>query len=451
MKILHYSLGFPPYRSGGLTKFAMDLMTEQLRRGHQVSLLWPGTMTLFGGKTTVRRGKLCRGIESFEIINPLPVSYDEGITRIGRFTAACDPRGYREFLERLRPDVIHIHTFMGLHREFLEAAKERRIRIVFSVHDFFAACPKVTLFRDGGVCPDPESCESCPGCNGTALSTKKIFLLQSPLYRAMKDNPLVKRLRKRHRDQFLRETGEGEPAAPAGIRTSPEEYLRLRSYYGQMLEAVEMVHYNSGTTKAVFERFFQPERSVVLPIAHGDIKDHRRKKDFTEHLRLTYLGPQGGAKGYFLLIQALDALWETDRNFELNIYFSPSEEKPYLRPHPRYSYSQLEEIMEGTDLLLVPSVWYETFGYTVPEALAYGVPVCISGRVGARDIVPPGGGILLENMTWESLAEALKDLDPQRLQGMNGAILSGDAAPGLSWMAGELERLCYRQGPEQKQ
>ena len=31
MKILHYSLGFPPYRSGGLTKFSMDLMREQIR------------------------------------------------------------------------------------------------------------------------------------------------------------------------------------------------------------------------------------------------------------------------------------------------------------------------------------------------------------------------------------------------------------------------------------
>jgi hypothetical protein len=28
MKILHYSLGFPPYRTGGLTKYAVDLAGE---------------------------------------------------------------------------------------------------------------------------------------------------------------------------------------------------------------------------------------------------------------------------------------------------------------------------------------------------------------------------------------------------------------------------------------
>lgn len=39
MKVLHYSLGFPPYRSGGLTKFALDLMREQLNEGNEVALL----------------------------------------------------------------------------------------------------------------------------------------------------------------------------------------------------------------------------------------------------------------------------------------------------------------------------------------------------------------------------------------------------------------------------
>ena len=46
MKILHYSLGFPPYRTGGLTKFCMDLMKEQVKEGHEVSLLWPGEIRL---------------------------------------------------------------------------------------------------------------------------------------------------------------------------------------------------------------------------------------------------------------------------------------------------------------------------------------------------------------------------------------------------------------------
>ena len=44
MRILHYSLGFPPYRTGGLTKFCLDLMIEQKNEGDEVALLWPGQM-----------------------------------------------------------------------------------------------------------------------------------------------------------------------------------------------------------------------------------------------------------------------------------------------------------------------------------------------------------------------------------------------------------------------
>ena len=33
MNVLHYALGFPPYRSGGLTKLCVDLMIQQSKEG----------------------------------------------------------------------------------------------------------------------------------------------------------------------------------------------------------------------------------------------------------------------------------------------------------------------------------------------------------------------------------------------------------------------------------
>ena len=82
MNILHYALGFPPYRTGGLTKYAIDLAREQVMEGHNVSLIWPGEIKLIGKKNKIRKRSLVLGINSFEIINPLPVSYDEGIVDI---------------------------------------------------------------------------------------------------------------------------------------------------------------------------------------------------------------------------------------------------------------------------------------------------------------------------------------------------------------------------------
>ncbi len=39
MKILHYALGFPPYRSGGLTKYCIDLLLAQKEAGHDVAMI----------------------------------------------------------------------------------------------------------------------------------------------------------------------------------------------------------------------------------------------------------------------------------------------------------------------------------------------------------------------------------------------------------------------------
>ena len=52
-----------------------------------------------------------------------------------------------------------------------------------------------------------------------------------------------------------------------------------------------------------------------------------------------------------------------------------------------YKQEQLAEIFFGMDMLIVPSLCYETFGLVVLEALSFGVPVMVSATVGAKDIV----------------------------------------------------------------
>ena len=92
MKILHYSLGFPPYRSGGLTKYCIDLMYAQVQKGHKVALMWPGKMNLTGHFVRFKRTKNMQKVgheremfESYEMINPLPVPLDEGILEVDKY------------------------------------------------------------------------------------------------------------------------------------------------------------------------------------------------------------------------------------------------------------------------------------------------------------------------------------------------------------------------------
>lgn len=447
MKILHYALGFPPYRTGGLTKFCMDLMKRQCMDGHQVALMWPGQMGTFYRKVFIRDRGIVPidgkggGIRSFEIVNPLPIPYDEGISEFSAFEKNDGREAYERLLAAFHPDVVHLHTLMGLHGSFLEIAGRRNIRRVFTAHDYFPICPKVTMIRHGQICSSAKSCADCGICNVTALSLKKIKILQSPFYRALKDSEVVRRLRRYHRDRYLSGELENENAVPTG---AAEDYRKLRRYYYSLLKSVDVIHYNSSVTKSVYESHFNLPDSVVISISHGDIEDHRKKKEFIPNrLRMTYLGPQRTAKGFFLLQAALDELWEAKKSFSLNIFFTPIRQAAYMRIHSRYSYSELESIFDRTDLLIVPSIWKETFGYAVLEALSYGVPVLISGNVGAGDILTPGAGIVVKDISKESLYHSLKEITSGQLIEMNRIILEKQEILTLRHMAGLLERQCY--------
>ena len=105
-------------------------------------------------------------------------------------------------------------------------------------------------------------------------------------------------------------------------------------------------------------------------------------------MKITYLAPAKPFKGFDILKAALDELWEEGhRNFELNIFSLTNKVSPYMNMQDGYKYEELERIFDWTDILIAPSVCYETFGFTVLEALSYGVPVLVSENVGAKDII----------------------------------------------------------------
>ncbi len=444
MRILHYFLGFPPWRSGGMTKFCTDLMQGQHAAGDTVSALWPGRMALKTG--ILRRGEAA-GILRFELAGPLPVPLGEGVYRPEAFITPCDKTVYEGFLARIRPDVIHVHTLMGLHREFLDAAAEKGIPVLFTLHDYYGICPKVTLFRDGGACTEDHGCADCAACCAGALTPAKIWLLQSPLYRKWKDAALVRTMRSRHREQFFEEAGgekQGKKTAADSVRTSSsasDGFRQLRAYYVSMLESFTAVHFASRIARRTAEKYFRPRAGAVFPISHRDLlfgrtiprKGNERKEG---PLSLVYSGGLKPYKGYRVIFEAFDALYkEGRRDFVLNYYGSCGEDRPYLRKHGAYTYDGLGRVMENADAVLVPSVWYETFGFAVPEAVSFGVPVIVSDRVGAGEYLG-GAGLVTAGSGASALKEALASLTKEKLLDMRLAAGTADFPDWATFVSG---------------
>ncbi len=116
-----------------------------------------------------------------------------------------------------------------------------------------------------------------------------------------------------------------------------------------------------------------------------------------------------------------------------------------MKPHDRYTYPELGSVFDRMDLLIVPSIWYETFGYVVLEALSHGVPVLMSGRVGARDILAHGAGIVIEDITVEKLYDVLRRITYRQLADMNRIILEEQEILTVQDMARIIEEICYDQ------
>ena len=441
MTILHYSLGFPPYRTGGLTKFCTDLMKEQVNSGYRVALLWPGEIRWNIKNVEIRGHKPINGIGNYELVNPLPIPYDEGIKDFKLYIQSENGNAFENLLEEIKPDVIHIHSLMGLYREFVESARRKNIKLVYTTHDYFPICPKVTMFRNGKLCSSFESCEDCGICNTTALNLSAIRVLQSPPYRMLKDCKIVEYYRKRHRTVFLNKY-ISENTIPVGTK---DDFFKLRAFYCSILQQMDIIHFNSSLTKSIYEKVIKLPKSRIISITHADIKDCRRIKQFNYgSLRIRYLGQPSGAKGYYLLRDALDELWRRKKDFQLDVHFTPLEVTPYMQCHGKYKTQELEKVFDDTDVLICPSIWNETFGYTVLEALSFGVPVVISDTVGAKDILNEACGLVFKSNDKKALIEALEKLNPQKLSEMNSAICQYQGIKTMRDMSDEILSTCYK-------
>ena len=138
------------------------------------------------------------------------------------------------------------------------------------------------------------------------------------------------------------------------------------------------------------------------------------------------MGPASYRKGFFVLKEVLDSLQNSYKDrFELHLYSRNQSECDYIVEHKPYDYSEMPQVMDSIDMLVLPSICRETFGFTVLEALSYGVPVMINKNVGARDLVEDYKSGIIFEATPEDMKVKLQevlDRGPGMLQDMNAYI-----------------------------
>lgn len=377
MRILHYTIGFAPERTGGLVGYATDLMEEQVKQGHEVYALYPANQFCFGKEIEVRKAKNFGEIKRYKLINSLPLALFGGIASPSDFMQTCDSSRYLNFLKELKPDVVHIHSLIGLHKEFLEATKELNIKTVYTTHDYYGLAPLPSFYYNGKSFDESNDNLAWNIMSADALSTKKLRVFQLSFY------PIIRKWMKK-----MNRNPKHRPYQDLSSIEESVDYSELKNYYIDMFSLLDTFHFNSSLARSIFEKNLPFElNGKVISITSKTIKRHNIEKKTRNKKVVAFIGPDEEYKGYFDFLNYVSTI---DLNrFEVVTYgHVPNQFAPkYVKQKGRFLQSELGSVYKNIDILIVPSKWKETFGLVVLEALSYGVTVYVSKNIGAKDLL----------------------------------------------------------------
>lgn len=418
MKILQYTLGLPPYRRGGLPRYSTDLSVE-LAKTNEVYLMYPGQINPYSNKIRLVEKKDKYPFQTIEMKNPLPVSLGLGVSEEKYYMQERNISALKKLITDIQPDIVHLHTLMGLPKEFLEYLKQQNIKTIYTTHDFYGLCPKMLNNDPKEGLKTSECSYDCLLCN-VGPSYKKIVIMQSHLYANLKDSKFVKSIRSKNKTSL---SVKKEDSTIFSLNQINERY-KLRKYYLEMFKLIDMFHFNSSVSKQYFQKYFPDINGKIIPITHNGLEDQRKSENLhvNNTVRLGYIGPYDEKKGFYLYTTVLKKL--NTNKFEAHFYGDIAnrpifKDKKYIN-HGILSAKELNNEYKALDLLVVPSLWHETFGYIVLEALLTGVPCLVSNNVGSKDLIPSSWIFKDKN----DLERMLKDIiyDPTRIQKMKSMV-----------------------------
>jgi glycosyltransferase involved in cell wall biosynthesis len=402
MRILLLVHDFLPAHPSGTEVYTGALALRLAERGHEVRL--------FATEKDISRPHLAlerrtwEGLTVHELVNNL---FYADFRETWDYPPA--EAAFERVLDEFRPDVVHVMHLLYLSVGCVEAARRRKVPVFFTLHDFWLQCARFgqRIHADGAVCHtiDFDRC-------GTCLARLKFA--QSPFERgAARVIAGVKRASgvdlaplARAAVERLRVTPR-EPAQPAPeaarrfaeLARARESELRLR-----LVPCVERFFAPSAFLRERFREWgLPPERLETL--AYGlelePFQDLERTR--SERLRIAFLGTLAPHKAPHLVLEAFARLAPELRARATLTLHGPKQHFPeYVAGLERraaevgarlagtLARADVPRTLAETDVLVVPSVWYENSPLTIHEARAARTPVLVSDLGGMSELVEPG-------------------------------------------------------------
>jgi glycosyltransferase involved in cell wall biosynthesis len=410
MRILFAAHQFFPEHYAGVEIVTLGLAREFRARGHETYVLAPKRSAPIND---IHPGE----IEDYEF-DGIPVRRvgrpTEGSSRPYRLDYENEvmARRTREYMQEIKPDIVHAEHFQGLSASVIPVFKEFGVPLVYTATDFWTFCPVIDLYRhDGVMCEGPEltHCMRCIASrhHGTRMkaTVERRPDLALTVAGALSETPLSKGSHSLRQVRALKER-------PEHIREKMEQVDHIIAYTGLMRDLLLANGVGHGKIE-------------VSPygIDTSHISKAPLERPLPPPLRVGFVGTLAPHKGCDTLIRAFRKL-PRELEATLDIYGNLNRFKRFLKELRRLSGSderinfagpfqreRVGQVLSELDVLVVPSRWYENQPGVILEAFAAGVPVIATDLGGMSEFVKhEENGLLFELEDVEDLARQLRRL-----------------------------------------
>lgn len=273
---------------------------------------------------------------------------------------------FRRYIELQQPDLIHFHCVQYLTASMLEAAQECKIPYFVTLHDAWWLCDRQFMINSYGrdceqVCVDPLICSGCVEDSDRSMARRSY---------------LVRQLEK------------------ANL------LLAVSSYQQQLYK-------HNGFDNIVVN-------------CNGILKtSEMKRKQHDGKLQVGYIGGVCVHKGYYFLkevVKNIDLEQSEIIVVDFGLQSGEVRRKTWgstpVRFIPKLPFADMPSFYSNLDVLIVPSLWRESFGLVVREAIVNSVWVVASEAGGlAEDIREGIDGHIFSKGSKEKLAAILKEID----------------------------------------
>ncbi len=256
---------------------------------------------------------------------------------------------FAELLKNFDPKdtVIHVHSFRRiLSGAIIKEAKRRGFKLVFTLHDFGLVCPNTTFY----IAPKNEICHHKPlslACR-TCQCTHKGWPMK------------------------LMQTARGAKLAREGIENDFDHFIYVSVFSRRIIEP----HLPSNT----------PSTTIYNPVS----KDRQPKTENRKPI-FTYVGRLSQEKGVAGFARAAKAA-----GVQCQFIGDGPERDAILAANPDailtgwLSHAEVQEGICQSRAVVMPSLWYETAGLAVIEAISQGVTAIVSKNCASTEYIEHG-------------------------------------------------------------